>query len=132
MHHACQSTPSISPALVSATLDCLPFVAAHRGATPRVFIHIALALGATPADAVALVLRFVAAEAVLADRRWSAWRSVIRGSDAGTRRRLDALVIALIATLPLDGALRFDADCFFASLLGDLAVSHGNNDNALH
>lgn len=123
---------AVSPALVAATLDCLPHIAMRARTTSRTCIHIALALGAAPGEATSLLVRFIAADAVLADARWSAWRAVLRRSPFEMRQRFDALVVELIATMPLDAALRFDADDFFAALLGEAAASLHANDNPPH
>lgn len=116
-------TVSLNPALVAAVLDCLPQLTPAQRSEPRVFLHIASALGAAPREAASLLVRLRAAETLMGDVRWQQWRRYFKQADRVSRLRFDALLMQLIASAPLDERANFDADIFFSQLLAGVFVA---------
>ena len=107
----------LPPSLIASTLDVVLHVPDSERRQPHMFMKIAIALGAGPAEAAGVHFRLRAAESLLADARWQPWRYYFRTADHERHRAFDALVIALIATMPMTQDVRFTADAFFAALL---------------
>ena len=107
----------LSAVLIASTLDCLPLLPADQQRDPRIFAKIALALGAEAHEAAGVHLRLHATEVLFADPRWQPWKAYFRSADRPARIAFDALVILLIATMPMTKTAGFIADDFFELLI---------------
>lgn len=107
----------LSAALIASTLDCLPLLPADQQRDPRIFAKIALALGAEAHEAAGVHLRLRATEVLFADPRWLPWKVYFRSADYAARSAFDAIVISLIAAMPMTRAANFAADDFFTALI---------------
>lgn len=110
-------TTVISPAVVSAALDCLAYLADIDPVRPSHMYLIAEALGCPEPEATALTWRLVATADLFNDPRWPAWSRYYRNGSTGRRRAFDRLLVLLIADMDLDATGRFPADKFFDALL---------------
>lgn len=113
--------PSLHPAVIGAALDCLAAVPEFELHDPAHFQALAAALGLPRGDALTLIRRLAAAARVMEDPRWRPWTRYARTLPPPARARFDAMVLALIAGMPLPALAMFDADCFFDALLGRAA-----------
>ena len=107
----------LSAVLIASTLDCVPLLPADQQRDPSIFARIALALGAEAHEAAGVHLRLLATEVLFADPRWQPWKSYFRSADRPARIAFDALVISLIATMPMTKSARFNSDDFFKALI---------------
>ena len=73
-------------------------------------------------EADALLVRIRAAAIILRDPRWQNWATYFKATTPGMHRAFDAVMLDVIATLPLDAALRFSPDAFFDALLSRLPL----------
>lgn len=111
------STAPVSPALIAAAFDRLAWVPAGSTLHRRLLITMARSVGCTDTEMPALLVRIRAAAIVFADPRWLPWAAHFKACDGDARRNFDAGLLTVIAELPLNSALRFDADRFFGALL---------------
>ena len=77
-------------------------------------------------EAITLLVRIRAAGIVMADPRWPKWSRYFRSNPQTTYRVFDAVVLDIIATLPLDASLRFAPEIFFDALLASIPVDGRN------
>lgn len=111
------STAPVSPALIAAAFDRLAWVPAGSPLHPHLLITMARGTGCDDREIASLLVRIRATALVFNDPRWLPWVVVFRSCDADVRRSFDDGLLAVIAGLPLNAALRFDANRFFGALL---------------
>ena len=119
-------TAPISPALVACALNHLALAPAHLSRDPDAMLDLTRRIGCTEHEALALLVRIRAAGIALADPRWPRWSEYFRSNPPETFRVFDAVVLDIIATLPLNASLRFSADEFFDALLASVPVTGRN------
>jgi hypothetical protein len=120
------ATAPISPALVANALDHLALVPGHQPLDPDALLDLTRRVSRTEMEAITLLVRIRAAGIAMADPRWPKWSRYFRSNPPETYRVFDAVVLDIIATLPLDTSLRFVLDDFFDALLGNTPVASGN------
>ncbi len=112
------TTAPIPPALVAAALDCLAFIPDGHRLEPTLLIAVTRTITTNTNEADALLVRIRAAAIILCDPRWQAWSAYFRASTPAMHRAFDVVMLDCVATLPLDGSLKFCPDEFFDALLG--------------
>ena len=111
------STAPVPAKLIAAAFDRLAQIPAGSRIEPEPLIAMARSIGCRDTEISALLVRIRAAAIVLADPRWSPWAAYFETCDPQARCVFDAGLPSVIAELPLDSALRFEADRFFRVLL---------------
>jgi hypothetical protein len=117
IHHTSSATASISPALVAAALDCLAFMPDGHRLAPSVLIAVTRTIAPNVGEADALLVRIRAAAIVFCDPRWPQWSAYFKAQDRATRAAFDHAVLAVVAELPLNAALKFAATDFLDAVL---------------
>lgn len=110
------ATP-VPPILVASVLDRMAMVPVGHRLNPAQLITIARGIGCSDVQTGALVVRIRAAAIELENPRWRPWSTYFRTCTPDARCRFDALVLRIIAELPLTSALRFAPGHFFDALL---------------
>ncbi|MEQ1615646.1 MAG: hypothetical protein ABL904_23065 [Hyphomicrobiaceae bacterium] len=111
------ATPPVPPALVAAAFDTLARVPLEHRLEPSMIIAISRRYGGDNAQSLALLARIRAAAIVLRDPRWRLWAAYFQNSDRDARCLFDAVLLHLVASLPLTPTLHFVSDMFFDALL---------------
>lgn len=111
------ASAAVSPALIASTLDCLALLPKTERLVPAQLMIITGTLARDGNEAAALLVRIRAAAIVMRDQRWPSWSTYFKSSDTDQRCAFDSTVSIVIAGLPLDATLKFDADAFFDALL---------------
>jgi hypothetical protein len=125
-YHSPLSDIPISPALVSAALDCVAHLADLDPLRPAHLRMIGRALQCGELEANVLALRVLAFADALNDDRWPPWSLLYRRMTPVQRRAFDANMFQIVAVLPLDGSGRFHADSFYDGLLDATAGERGD------
>jgi hypothetical protein len=120
------ATAPISSALVAIALDHLAFIPGSQPFDPDALLDLTRRVSATEIEAITLLVRIRAAAIALADPRWPSWSHYFRSNPPESYRVFDAVVLDIIATLPLDASLRFAPEIFFDALLASIPVDGRN------
>ena len=124
--HITAVTAPVHPALVASAFDCLALFHPTQRLRPRLLIAVVCTVGGTEHDARALLVRIRAAAVMLRDPRWLPWSAYFKACSADAHAAFDAIVLDLVATLPLDASLLFSPNDFFDALLARVPVSGGD------
>jgi len=114
------ATRPVPPAMIGAALDRLAHLRMDYRLGPDIIIAVARAIGCSDAETPALLSRIRAAAIVMNDSRWPAWPAQMMTATVEERQAFDAVMLRTVAGLPLSADLTFDADAFFAHLLGSV------------
>ena len=115
--HAALSTIPIAPAQVAELLDCLKHVPVEFRLKPDLLFQLARGIGCSDSETPALVVRIRATAIVFNDPRWLPWSAYFRACPPDAHKAFDAVVLKIVAELPLTQALTFNANLFFRALL---------------
>ena len=115
--HAALSTITIAPEQVADLLDCLKHVPVDFRLEPDLLFQLARRIGCSESETPALVVRIRATAIVFSDPRWLPWSAYFRFCSPEAHQAFDAVVLKIVAELPLTQALTFDANLFFRALL---------------
>lgn len=111
------ATAPVPPALVAAAFDTLARVPLEHRLEPSMIIAISRRYGADVTQSLALLARIRAAAIVLRDPRWRPWAAYFQSCDRDSHCLFDAVLLHLVASLPLTPTLHFVSDDFFDALL---------------
>ena len=111
------ATVPVPPALVAAAFDTLARVPIEHRLQPSMIIAVSRRHGGNSAQSLALLARIRAAAIVLRDPRWLPWAAYFKRCDGDAHCLFDAVLLHLVATLPLTPTLHFVSDDFFEALL---------------
>jgi hypothetical protein len=115
--HTALSAVPIQPAQVAGLLDCLKRVPVGMRLDSEVLFGLARGIGCSDHETPALVVRIRATAMVFNDPRWLPWSAYFRACPNETHKTFDAVVLKIVAELPLTSALTFNANLFFQALL---------------
>lgn len=126
IHQIPSTTAPVNPDLVACAFDCLALFHPAQRLRPPLLIAVVCTVGGTEQDARALLVRIRAAAVLLRDPRWLPWSAYFKSCSPDAHTAFDAIVLELVALLPVDPSLLFSADDFFKSLLARVKVSGRN------
>jgi len=115
--HTALSTIPIQPAQVAELLDCLKHVPVGMRLDSVVLFGLARGIGCSDSETPALIVRIRATAIVFNDPRWLPWSAYFRSCSPEAHQAFDAVVLKVVAELPLTQALTFNANLFFRALL---------------